>query len=102
MDNYKVILSEETIQKRIKELGEEITRDYQGKEPVVICMLKGAVYFFADLTKSIKLPLMLDFARLSAVDLDLQAQLDEEMAAVRKTRQAKAVENIKPEDIDAL
>ena len=44
----------------------------------------------------------LDFARLSAVDLDLQAQLDEEMAAVRKTRQAKAVENIKPEDIDAL
>lgn len=66
MDNYKVILSEETIQKRIKELGEEITRDYQGKEPVVICMLKGAVYFFADLTKNIKLPLMLDFARLSS------------------------------------
>ena len=66
MDNYKVILSEETIQKRIKELGEEITRDYRGKEPVVICMLKGAVYFFADLTKNIKLPLMLDFARLSS------------------------------------
>ena len=66
MDNYKVILSEETIQKRVKELGEEITRDYQGKEPVVICMLKGAVYFFADLTKNIKLPLMLDFARLSS------------------------------------
>ena len=66
MDNYRVLLSHETIQKRIKELGEEITRDYQGKEPVVICMLKGAVYFFADLTKNIKLPLMLDFARLSS------------------------------------
>jgi hypothetical protein len=44
----------------------------------------------------------LDMARLSAVDLDLQFQLDEEMAAVRKMRQAKAVDNIKPEDIDAL
>lgn len=66
MDNYKILLDEETIQKRIKELGEEITRDYRGKEPVVICMLKGAVYFFADLTKNIKLPLMLDFARLSS------------------------------------
>ena len=66
MDNYRVLLSQETIQKRVKELGDEITRDYQCKEPVVICMLKGAVYFFADLTKNIKLPLMLDFARLSS------------------------------------
>ncbi|MBQ9485307.1 MAG: hypoxanthine phosphoribosyltransferase [Clostridia bacterium] len=66
MDNYKVLLDHDTIQARVKELGERITRDYQGKEPVVICMLKGAVYFFADLTKNIKLPLMLDFARLSS------------------------------------
>ena len=66
MDNYKILLSEEAIQKRVKELGEEITRDYADKKPVVICMLKGAVYFFADLTKNIKLPLMLDFARLSS------------------------------------
>ena len=66
MDNYKILLDHETIQKRVKELGEEITRDYQCKEPVVICMLKGAVYFFADLTKNIKLPLMIDFARLSS------------------------------------
>ena len=66
MDNYKILLSQETIEKRVKELGEEITRDYRDKKPVVICMLKGAVYFFADLTKNIKLPLMLDFARLSS------------------------------------
>ncbi|MBP5466795.1 MAG: hypoxanthine phosphoribosyltransferase [Clostridia bacterium] len=66
MDNYKILLSQETIAKRVKELGEEITRDYRDKKPVVICMLKGAVYFFADLTKNIKLPLMLDFARLSS------------------------------------
>ena len=66
MDEYRILLDHETIQKRVKELGAEITRDYQGKEPVVICMLKGAVYFFADLTKNIKLPLMIDFARLSS------------------------------------
>ena len=66
MDEYRILLDHETIQKRVKELGERITRDYAGKEPVVICMLKGAVYFFADLTKNIKLPLMLDFARLSS------------------------------------
>lgn len=66
MENYKVLLSHEQIQARVKELGEQITKDYAGKEPVIICMLKGAVYFFADLTKNIKLPLMIDFARLSS------------------------------------
>ena len=66
MENYRILLSQETIAKRVKELGEEITRDYKDKKPVVICMLKGALYFFADLTKNIKLPLMLDFARLSS------------------------------------
>lgn len=66
MDNYRVLLTQEQIQSRIKELGAEITRDYAGKEPVIICMLKGAVYFFADLTKNINLPIMIDFARLSS------------------------------------
>lgn len=66
MENYKILIDADTIAARVKELGEEITRDYKGKEPVMICMLKGAVYFFSDLTKNIKLPLMIDFARLSS------------------------------------
>lgn len=66
MDKYKILLDEETIAKRVKELGKQITEDYAGKEPVIICMLKGAVYFFADLTKNINLPIMIDFARLSS------------------------------------
>lgn len=66
MDNYRILLTQEQIQSRIKELGAEITEDYAGKEPVIICMLKGAVYFFADLTKNINLPIMIDFARLSS------------------------------------
>lgn len=66
MENYRILLTPEQIQSRVKELGEQITKDYQGKEPVFIGMLKGAVYFFADLTKNVKLPLMIDFARLSS------------------------------------
>lgn len=66
MEEYRIILDQDTIQKRVKALGEQITSDYAGKEPVVICMLKGAVFFFADLVKNIKLPVMIDFARLSS------------------------------------
>ncbi len=65
-DNYKVLLTSEQIQKRVRQLGAQITADYADKKPVMICMLKGAVYFFADLTKHINLPIMIDFARLSS------------------------------------
>ena len=64
--NYNVLISAEEIQKRVKELAEQISSDYEGKEPVIICMLKGAVYFFADLCKNITTPIMIDFARLSS------------------------------------
>lgn len=64
--NYRIILTEEQIQKRVKELGEQITIDYKDNPPVIICMLKGAIYFFSDLTRNIKLPLEFDFARLSS------------------------------------
>ncbi len=66
MDNVKIVLTEEQIQARVKELAQKISADYEGKEPVVICMLKGAVYFFADLTKYMSIPIKIDFARLSS------------------------------------
>lgn len=65
-DNYRVLLTSQQIQKRVAQLGAQITADYSDKRPVMICMLKGAVYFFADLTKCINLPIMIDFARLSS------------------------------------
>lgn len=64
--NYNVLISPEDIQKRVRELAKQISLDYEGKEPVIICMLKGAVYFFADLCKNITTPIMIDFARLSS------------------------------------
>ncbi len=70
-NNFKILLTHEQIQKRVKELAEQITLDYSSidnsiRRPVFICTLKGAVYFFADLTKHIKRPIMLDFAKLSS------------------------------------
>lgn len=66
MDNLKIILTSEQIKARVKEIGAQITKDYKGKNPVIICMLKGAVYFFSDLTRSIDLEINIDFARLSS------------------------------------
>ena len=84
--NFKVLLSYEDIQKRVKELAEQITLDYSSvdnsiRRPVFICTLKGAIYFFADLTRNIKRPIMLDFAKLSSykngtVSGDMEMQSD--------------------------
>lgn len=64
--NYNVLISKEQLQQRVQSLAKKISQDYEGKEPVIICMLKGAIYFFADLCKNITIPIMIDFARLSS------------------------------------
>ena len=66
LKNYNVLLSAEQIQARVKELGAQITKDYQGKKPVVICTLKGAVVFFSDVVRNVSLPLSMEFIRLSS------------------------------------
>lgn len=57
----KIAFSEQDIQKKVAALGETITRDYTGRELVLVCVLKGTLYFFADLTRHIGLPAELDF-----------------------------------------
>ena len=61
-----VLHTPEAIHARIKELGLQITRDYQGKELVLVTVLKGAILFAADLCRQIDLPLALDFIGLSS------------------------------------
>lgn len=65
-DLEAILLSEKQIQDRVDELGAEITRDYKGKDLVVICVLKGAVFFMTDLLKRIDLPLEIDFMVVSS------------------------------------
>ena len=65
-DVEKVLLSEEQLSQKIAELGEEISNDYQGKEIVAICVLKGAILFMADLARAVKVPMALDFMAVSS------------------------------------
>lgn len=64
--NIDVLLSEEVLQKRIAELGNEIAAEYEGKDLVCIGVLKGCIPFVADLIRAIKLPLAIDFLGLSS------------------------------------
>lgn len=65
-DLSKVLVKREDIQAAVKQLGQQITADYQGTEPVVIGILKGAVVFYSDLIREIDLPLRTDFMAVSS------------------------------------
>lgn len=66
----KVLFSPEEIRARIKELGESITSDYRGKKPIFIGILKGAVFFLADLARETDLPLKIDFISVSSYGMN--------------------------------
>ncbi len=65
-DIEKVLLSEETIAKRVQALGDEISKAYEGEEIIVICVLKGASIFFADLCRAISVHMKMDFMGISS------------------------------------
>ena len=65
-DMAEILLSEDLIAQRVKELGEQITKDYEGKEGLLVCILKGSSIFFADLARQLRLPLAMDFMAISS------------------------------------
>ncbi len=65
-DIQKVLLSEEEIAKRVKELGVQLTEDYKGKDLMVVGILKGCMLFLSDLVRAIDLPLTMDFMVVSS------------------------------------
>ena len=65
-DIEKVLITEEQIRSRVAELGEELTRDYEGKDPVIVGVLKGVVVFYADMIRQIKTPCQMDFMWISS------------------------------------
>lgn len=62
----RVLISQEQIQKRAAELGEQISKDYAGKSPVIVGILRGSILFFADLVRNIKIDCSFDFMSLSS------------------------------------
>lgn len=61
-----VMIQEEAIQMRIRELGQEISEDYAGEELVMVCILNGGVMFMTDLAKCIQVPMTMDFMKVSS------------------------------------
>ena len=62
----KILISEDKLQSRIRELAAEINRDYAGKELLVICILRGGVMFMTDLIRHIDVPLAIEFMAVSS------------------------------------
>lgn len=62
----RILVTKEEIAAKVAELGKRITADYAGKEPVFVCILKGAAIFFSDLIREVDLPLSADFMALSS------------------------------------
>jgi hypoxanthine phosphoribosyltransferase len=66
MLKLETLISEEELQQRIKELGAQITKDYENKEIIVLCILKGGVMFMTDLVKHIQVPIKMEFMVVSS------------------------------------
>ena len=65
-DIDRILITEEQIRDRIEDLGEILTKEYAGKNPVVVGVLKGVVVFYADMIRKIRVPCQLDFMWLSS------------------------------------
>ncbi len=65
-DLSEILISEEQIKAAVQQLGAQVTKDYQDKNPLMICILKGSTIFFTDLIREIDLPLEIDFMAISS------------------------------------
>lgn len=65
-ERIEVLLSEDEVDARIKAIGEQISRDYEGKEVHLVCVLKGGTFFMCELAKRITVPVSMDFMSVSS------------------------------------
>ncbi len=72
-EKISVLITEEEVERRIKEIGAKISRDYAGKELHLICVLKGGVFFTCELAKRITVPVSLDFMSVSSYGDDTKS-----------------------------
>ena len=75
MENHhiNVLISEEEVDRKIKELGEQISKDYAGKEIHLVCVLRGGSFFMCELAKRITVPVSLDFMSVSSYGSDTKS-----------------------------
>jgi hypoxanthine phosphoribosyltransferase len=62
----EILVQPDDLQHRVRELAGEISRDYEGREPLLVCVLKGAVFFLADLMRALEVPCEVDFMAVAS------------------------------------
>ncbi len=93
----RVLLTEEQIQTRIRELGEELSREYAGKDPIFVGVLKGVVVFYADMVRQITVPCQFDFMWISSysgTESTGQMEVKRDISADIKGRHVVILEDI--------
>jgi hypoxanthine phosphoribosyltransferase len=94
----EILVQPDDLQHRVRELGEEITRDYAGREPLLVCVLKGAVFFLSDLMRAIDLPCEVDFMAVASYGSATQSsgvvRILKDLDAVIEGRDVLIVEDI--------
>ncbi|MBW1782283.1 MAG: hypoxanthine phosphoribosyltransferase [Deltaproteobacteria bacterium] len=69
----EILIPKVTIQKRVREIADQISSDYKDREPVLIGILKGAIFFMADLMRSISIPTKMDFMRAASYGAEMHS-----------------------------
>lgn len=64
--SHEILITEEQLQKRVKELADQISKDFEGKKITLICVLKGAFIFMSDLSRAMSIPHVVDFMAVSS------------------------------------
>ena len=72
-ERIEVLLAEEEIDRRIQEIGDQISRDYAGKQVHLVCVLKGGSFFMCELAKRITVPVSIDFMSVSSYGGDTES-----------------------------
>ena len=72
-ERIEVLLSEEEVDRRIQQIGEQVSKDYAGKQVHLVCVLKGGSFFMCELAKRITVPVSLDFMSVSSYGSDTKS-----------------------------
>ena len=72
-EHVKVLLTEEEVDRRIQAIGDQISKDYEGKQVHLVCVLKGGSFFMCELAKRITVPVSLDFMSVSSYGSDTKS-----------------------------
>lgn len=72
-ENVRVMITEEEVDKRIAQLAEQISRDYEGRAVHLVCILKGSIFFTCELAKRLTIPVTLDFISVSSYGNDTKS-----------------------------